>query len=281
MGGGHRQGACAGSALDSSWTFQAQLRALATVGPEDLTFREASVQDVSDRGREKAAARLKGAFQEVFPRPPSPERAPAAKRPRHAPAARGEADDPRLEAEVRHAVSDIVTHLRLLRKEGSGRPDRGRDEMLLRAMRQLESLPVSVRCLKATKVALELNDPCWRTGAFSAEVRELAAGLVRGWRAMFKAENPSARSSSGASRMSEAAWAVKCQNVSMDLEGAIYGLQQRSDRYHELVAVLCKLLHWDHEACRSLLASSRFAKDLAARAESAVRHRRVAALSAA
>jgi len=167
---------------------------------------------------------------------------------------------------MRREVRELLRPLQGLRQDG---PSPARDRAALVILRRLGCLHMSVSCLKSTKVAAELNSACWKAPGFSAEVRNLAASLVRNWRALFRSEN----GGDEASAMSEAARSRQCQNLSMDLENNCYATLQRSAQYIALVQGLCRRIGTDPEIIRGLLAGTMATKDLVKQIAGEVRMR--------
>mmetsp|Transcript_93006 Transcript_93006/g.259112 ORF Transcript_93006/g.259112 Transcript_93006/m.259112 type:complete len:275 (+) Transcript_93006:89-913(+) len=248
--------------LDGAWSFQAQFDALkACNAQDDLTFKSNSVKDVSDRGREEGAARLQKALEIALSSDPA-----RASRKRALPAPTSSAEQLE-EVEVRREVRALLTTLQRLREDG---PHAKRDESAMGVLRQLGDLNVSVACLKATRIAAELNQPSWRGSEVSAEVRQYAAALVKEWRAMYRAETGSL----GDETLSPAARSRKCRNLSMDLEACTHGRHQKVAHYIEAIEYLCRLIIADGQASRGLLAGTVASKDLVARALDEIRRRK-------
>jgi len=166
---------------------------------------------------------------------------------------------------VRREVETLLRQLVGLRDvTGSGR-----DAAALDALRQLATLPISVHCLKKTKVALELNRPCWRQSQ-ATEIRNTVASVVRRWRTMFKVETGMADGVSSNSH------ARRCRNLSMDLEEAAFGQQPRLAIYDHVITVLCHLLRRDSRAAGSLMGGGMATKDFVTRAIQEVKRQETA-----
>lgn len=247
--------------LDGAWSFEAQIGAIKSCNKvDDLSFKEKSVKDVSDRGRTEGAARLQQVLEDVLSSAPSkPAKAATA-----APKTNGleQAE----ETEVRREVRGLLQVLQGLRTDGG--PVAKRNAIAMDVLRQLDSLNVSVACLKSTKIAAELNQPYWRGTEVSEEVRRYASSLVREWRAMYKAETGGTTSA-----ISPAVLARKCKSLSMDLEECAYGRHQRVAQYIEVVNCLCGVLKADYNAGKELLDGTLLPKQLVARAGDHIRRR--------
>jgi len=248
------------ASLDGSWNFQAQINALKSCGggggagsaggppsKDDLTFKESSVKDVTDRGRTEGAARLQKALEIALTEAP-----PTAPRP--APKALMVKE----EVDVRGKVKAHLGALQRLRYDGK---TKSRDSAALDILRQLDSLNVSVPCLKDTKIALELNQPCWRGNEVSADVRQYASSLVKQWRTMFRVET-----GTGEVAMAPAVRSRKCRSRSMDLEECAYGQYQKVAQYMEVVDWTCKIIMADGKVSQGLLAGTLTSKALLTRA---------------
>jgi len=242
--------------LDSEWSYKAQFRAItACSAPDDFTFQEGSVKDVTDKARARAAAVIQKSLVEACKR--------KAKR-KHSSSDMGrllplrdldEIPEPELVQEVKSLRKD----LQRLREGGAYGGQL--DESAAGALVQLERLPVTVRCLKATKVAAELNQPCWRSNDVSPDVREHAASLVRRWRAMYREEETGRPDG-----LSEEAHERSCKNVAMDIETNVYQLKQRVAQHGGLVQSICALLMVEPEVAKSMVRGGTPTKDFVSRA---------------
>lgn len=267
-----------GPRLDSAWSYQAQFNALnaaAAANKEvDRTFQEHSVKDVTDNGREAAAKRLQAALEDALKALASSPKGggtsslePVAGSPLNAQLAKIEVP----EVEVRREVKLLVGHLRGLRASCTGE---ARDASALDVLKQLQALPISVDCLKSTKVAVELNEGCWRGSGVSAEVRGLASSLVHRWRAMFRA---GAGGGAEGIQTSGVGHERRCRNLSMDLEESCYGQKQRTSGYAEVVEIVCRLVRHEPESARALLTGAKKSKELVEKAERHLMRERLAA----
>mmetsp|Transcript_63075 Transcript_63075/g.137043 ORF Transcript_63075/g.137043 Transcript_63075/m.137043 type:complete len:270 (+) Transcript_63075:66-875(+) len=235
--------------------FKAHLSAIESCSSkDDLNFQERSVRDVSDAGRAQGAARLQAVLQEVLKRAVAPKGSP--------PASLGELQLP--ESEVRREVQSLVRRLQELRDLGNSA---GRNMEVGDVLRRLERLPVSAKCLKVSKVAVELNQPCWRASE-AADIRERASALVRRWRAEFRARH-------GSPEETLSMQARRCRNLSMDLEEGAYGRSQGISAYADLVEALCLLLRRDPSAATGLMTGAVTGKDLVGRVAARCSQRKV------
>jgi len=252
--------------LDSAWSYDAQCRVLNNFNAEpDLSFKESSVKDVSDKGRERAAARLQEALEASLQRAPSPPRkkhkvaSAHSSSPQAAVAAHfGELAIP--DSEVRAEVTELLSQLREIRETRANRA------LSVDILRQLELKEVSVKCLKTTKIAVELNQPYWRGGMVTEEVRERATSLVRKWRAMYRAEAGTSDAVSEAAN--KQTLSRRCRNVAMDLEEASYAHQQKVSKYVEIIEGVVDHLLRDSVAVRSIMRGVTSTKDFVQRAAS-------------
>jgi len=255
--------------LSGEWSFKEQLAALrGRVDPQmDFAFREGFVKDVTDKQRQAGHTRLESAFSDVLKRPLTErEKRKAAKAATTAAAFKAIATGARplpvktpdelSAAELREDVMVLAKRLQSLRKDGRVSKDAAD---CLDILYELEQLPMTVACLKATKIAVELNQPCWKASV-NSEVREHATSLVRQWRAMYRAEEGLPDG------VTVAANTRRCRNLSMDLEEAVYSKVQKVAPYAELIQATCALLHCDVDSARSLLQGGVSSKDFVQRA---------------
>lgn len=237
---------------------QAACPGAASVGKvsSDLAFKEKSVKDITDRGRAEGASRLQQALEEALQSlPPLPQPLPASVQ---------EDVDSLEEAELRRDVRDLVRPLASLREVGNSV---ARNTAVMEILLQLRKLQLTVSCLKATKVAAELNQPCWRGDKVSAEVRELAASLVRKWRAIYRSQvvAPATLSASAVRR--------RCRNVAMDLEECTHGHFPRSVHYVQLVEAVCRFLLHDAERTRKLFSGTLATSDIVSKLAEVLRRK--------
>eukprot|EP00811_Abedinium_folium_P003815 NODE_13509_length_1161_cov_5.090909.p1 GENE.NODE_13509_length_1161_cov_5.090909~~NODE_13509_length_1161_cov_5.090909.p1 ORF type:complete len:297 (-),score=100.94 NODE_13509_length_1161_cov_5.090909:202-1092(-) len=233
-------------------SFEAQFRALAAgctkPGDIDLTFKEHTVKDVSDKGREKGSERLCTALHEVLSRarPSLPKKRKAD--------ALGMSGTAGLPAHLVHAqVQEALAELRELRQPGCSPAHRSTHAAAV--MRRLGQLPIDVKCLKMTKVALELNHAMWRGAEVSEDARQSAAVLVKRWRHMYKAE-------CGLDVAVPPCSARQCKSLAMDLEEGVYVLEQKRARYDCLIDAVCTRLREDLDVAHRLRSGATTAKDL-------------------
>lgn len=147
---------------------------------EDWSFRENSIRDVTDCGREDAIGALVKALGTAFKRAhASPQGAVST--------ARGDVDGPKLPlSDPSDPVMELMKKLRAIRNAWTSTSTSSDPAAAIGVLRQLEGLPVDVECLKKTKIALELNHDFWKLHAGS-DARERAASLVRKWKVMYRA----------------------------------------------------------------------------------------------
>eukprot|EP00746_Dinoflagellata_sp_MGD_P016330 gnl/MRDRNA2_/MRDRNA2_136800_c0_seq1.p1 gnl/MRDRNA2_/MRDRNA2_136800_c0~~gnl/MRDRNA2_/MRDRNA2_136800_c0_seq1.p1 ORF type:complete len:302 (+),score=65.63 gnl/MRDRNA2_/MRDRNA2_136800_c0_seq1:68-907(+) len=138
---------------------------------EDLSFKESSVKDVTDGGREDAIEALMKAIST------------AVKRVTANPTASIKDGATLPIADPTQEVLELVTKLRAVRHAKHDLKDPAASVGILR---KLESLPIDVECLKRTKVALEFNNDFWKHHEDST-TRERVASLVRRWKGMYRA----------------------------------------------------------------------------------------------
>lgn len=261
--------------LSGGSSFQAQLNTLSRCGAEDdLTFREGSVKDVTDRGRTQAASKLESALKQAAS-------AAGRRRSEHKPAVKRKAEqlgpaagasssssssslsahDKAEEIEVRREVRVLLERLRGYRAGHQS------EFVAVDALRLLEQIPVTVACLKATKVAAELNLPSWRVEGAPAELRARASSLVRRWRVMYKADEDGG---DAAQALPPAMVARVSRIVSMDLEETAFTHKQRTALYAEIVEAICALLEREPTSAVSLLTGSTTTKDFVGRVAESV-----------
>ena len=207
--------------LDGSGEFKSQINALNRTQQKaepDFTFSESTVKDVSDNGRMRAAAKIQEVLQQVIQTQTAPKTVAIS-----GSASFGDVELP--DAEVRGDVKKLLRRLEGVRLGGISATD---TEEVVDALRQLEQLPITVTCLKATKIAIELNQPCWKNFGPSGEVRERASSLVRRWRTMYRAEG-------GTDTAMKATQVRHCRNLSMDLEDCAHAVMQKLGSYMEII----------------------------------------------
>jgi len=258
--------------IDGSWGFKQQIGALKNScdAEVDLTFKESTVKDVSDSVRAKSAAKLQEMLAGALKQPPSSKRkasiafngVSASVGAGAAGSSHGGFELP--EPELRLEVKGLVQQLQRLRQDPNCE---ARSAAVIDILQQLEQLPITVSCLKATKIGAELNEPCWRTTDNSKEVKGRAAALVRRWRSMYRAEN------GNTDGVSVAAHERRCRNLSMDLEESAYSQVQRLSFYDDLILSVCELLKRDVDATRALMDGAITTKDFVGRVAGEVKRR--------
>lgn len=254
--------------LSSDWSYKAQFSALKSGNPADeFSFKESSVKDVTDRGRTQAAGHLKLALEESLKKGASSKK-------RKSPAVGGDnpelpcKDSSQVESEIRGEVKEICRHLKRLREVGGSGASACANATDL--IMQLECLPVSVSCLKSTKVAVELNLPYWKSSEAPAAVRGQAKALVRRWRTMYRAEEGVMDTSSNLRQ---------CQSLSMELEDCAYGRNQKVGAYAELIEWTRRLLLEETETVSNLVLGCIKAHEVLARVAQKLKMEAVAARS--
>eukprot|EP00927_Polykrikos_kofoidii_P076756 TRINITY_DN73795_c0_g1_i1.p1 TRINITY_DN73795_c0_g1~~TRINITY_DN73795_c0_g1_i1.p1 ORF type:complete len:300 (+),score=60.14 TRINITY_DN73795_c0_g1_i1:61-960(+) len=249
-------------ALSGDWSFEAQIKALESCSQErDDTFKERSVRDVTDKGRMQGAAQLLKVLEDVLSKAPKALTNGTAQGTSSSSSKNGRLLPLQEVSEVatRKEVKSLLKRLQELREEG--RCGASLDNEAMDVLAALDSLPVSVTCLKATKVAVELTQTFWRSNCVGAEVQRDAAALVKRWRVMYKA------SEGHASTVSPAVQARHCKNVSMDLEECVHSSKQRVQNYQELIRGSCALLLYDKAAAGCLVSGTLGAKDFVKKVE--------------
>eukprot|EP00747_Dinoflagellata_sp_TGD_P167355 gnl/TRDRNA2_/TRDRNA2_191598_c0_seq1.p1 gnl/TRDRNA2_/TRDRNA2_191598_c0~~gnl/TRDRNA2_/TRDRNA2_191598_c0_seq1.p1 ORF type:complete len:680 (+),score=117.52 gnl/TRDRNA2_/TRDRNA2_191598_c0_seq1:141-2180(+) len=220
---------------------------------EDCSFEESSMQDVTDNMRMKAVSKLCLVIEEALRKSPPPTSTGAAL---------GALALPK--AHVQEEVCAILQQLQMIRQAGViGHADTAVD-----ALRELELLPVSVSCLKTTKIAAELNHPSWRDTTVPPEARERAASLVRRWRVMFRAE--------GEGNLADSTHELtrKSRNVARDLEESCYDHSQRHGLYEEVISEVAEALMADQEAARGLVSGTVTSKERLQMAAKRIQHQK-------
>eukprot|EP00931_Biecheleriopsis_adriatica_P050973 TRINITY_DN29531_c0_g1_i2.p1 TRINITY_DN29531_c0_g1~~TRINITY_DN29531_c0_g1_i2.p1 ORF type:complete len:290 (-),score=58.03 TRINITY_DN29531_c0_g1_i2:209-1078(-) len=235
--------------LDGTWGFQAQFNAIAACTREDdNSFKENSVKEVTDRGRAEAAARLQRALEEALEQDSSDRTSK-----RKASAIEDERDRglteavKTAEAEVRRDVRALLSPLKELEKVAGSDAS---NNAALDIFRQLKRLRMTVDCLKATKIAVELNKPCWRGSQAMPEVRDAASSLVRSWRSMYRAQAGKAEG------ISEATKQRRFRLLSVDLEASAHGMSPKIQQYCRVIEELCEAIVNDPQLCRDLVQGS-------------------------
>ncbi|OLQ10445.1 hypothetical protein AK812_SmicGene5847 [Symbiodinium microadriaticum] len=147
------------------------------------------------------------------------------------------------EAELRKNVLALLTPLRDL-EQVAGQPES--DTAVLAIFRQLRRLNITTDCLKATRVALELNKPCWRGSKAAAPVRDAATSLIKSWRNMYRAEHGQS------SESEEAARARQLRLLAVDLEDKVFNQCHKMDHYCRAIESLSQDLG-SQDLCQSLV----------------------------
>mmetsp|Transcript_97970 Transcript_97970/g.204365 ORF Transcript_97970/g.204365 Transcript_97970/m.204365 type:complete len:289 (+) Transcript_97970:61-927(+) len=233
-----------GPKLDSSWKLDRQLKALAAcetkVGKtDDLTFKESSIKDVTDRGRGQVVEALMEALEKAINIADEETRRLALV---DRQMAKNLAGSSQSSSQVpKHVYDEVKSHREALaRFRKSGRTV---DQPIAECLAQLGRLPIDARVLKETKVALELNHEFWRKSPETA-VRNYITELVTEWKNKFRAETgnyPEPKKKVYSQR------ALK--NTATDLEGAAYNRVPRLLEYQQVIkAILTRFLEAPKQA---------------------------------
>jgi len=227
--------------LDGSLKTESQAKYLSNffAREDDLTFKEGSVKDVSDRGRAQVVNALMQALVVAFRQAAAEEKAPAA-------TVGAAAIAPAW------VLQDVLEQMEVLQQiRARGRPS----ECLSAAgpLRKLATLPIDSATLKRTKVALELNHDFWKK-APREEVRQMVAVLVRQWRNMYRSEQGT-QTRRGPSERS-------VRNLATDLEECAYSRAPKSSHYANLVQDLLQKLERAPGTAAGLLDGTQRSMDL-------------------
>lgn len=241
--------------LDGSASCQQQCRVLASMNrEEDLTFRENSIQDVTDKGRNKAACSLQKVLEQLLGASavqtpdktthiengilkrkaasafaPGSSPATSSTAPGSAPASKGAA--PAAESQMRQEVRQDLAELQTIRLAGGGRTNDA-----IETMKRLNTQHMTSSCLKITKIAAEVNQGFWRENQLKV-IRELAQDLVQGWRSLYREDAgisaPVAPTRIGSQRL---------RTTSMFLEQSCYTHFQKATQYQALIGDIAERL---------------------------------------
>jgi len=253
--------------LDVQWGFQAQFNAIAACNPDDdLSFKENSVKNITDRGRAEGIARLQRALEESVENAPR-QRPPKRKAVEEDPDGLTEAAAANVAAAESQCRKDVRALLQPLRELEKVAGTTARNNAVLDIFRQLRRLSMTVNVLKATKVAAELNKPCWKGTQAAPEVRQAASSIVRSWKTMYRSQSDQAGASD---EISDARLSKQCRSRSVDLEETVHGKCPITDKYCRVIEVLCADLLDTPSLSRELLTGSSNGKDLLSRIVSQV-----------
>ncbi|CAJ1414884.1 unnamed protein product [Effrenium voratum] len=248
--------------LDGTWSFQAQFKALGACNQEapvstlvvtndDWSFKENSVKEVTDRGRKEGITRLQGVLAECSERAPEPKK-------RKIKDLDNEDDQKILEAlgeaelELRRNVKALLAPLKELEKHRG----EASDGAALAIFRQLRRLNVTVDTLKATRIAAELNKPCWRGSQASSAVRSAATALIKNWRSMYRSETGQLDEKSDASK------ARRVRLLAVDLEEKVFDACHKMGEYCRVIELLCQELDQCRDTGDNLLQGNVSGHDL-------------------
>nr|ABI14322.1 unknown [Pfiesteria piscicida] len=220
--------------LDSTKPVERQAKSLTAffAQEDDLTFKESSVKNISDRGR----TRVIDALVEALGVAAAAGEADARRKQRAAAAASESA--PAVSAAPQSppwVLEEVKTLLRSLLHIRT----RGRAADILSAanpLTQLAALPIDSNVLKRTKVALELNNDFWKKSDVP-EIKNMVAVLVREWKNMFRNEKGAA-----AARKPRVFSARVLRNAATDLEESVHSKSPRVAQYQELIKAVIERL---------------------------------------
>jgi len=254
--------------LDGAWTWQAQFNALAACNHVvDCSFRDGSIRDVSDTGRMKGAAFLLQVLDEIIAAEGVPTKRRKLNKGSIESLIGGGSTSSSSRAVVKVDTSglspeDVEKDCKFLVKElqrhRSEPASTVRDAMVMDILAHLEHLPMTLECLRKSRIAMELNDPFWRGKAIAEKVRDKASMLVRRWRAMLKVQAPGIFEESAATKER------RCRNLSMDLEECAYGFSQSAKKlggYADLLDAIATHLRQNPKGVQGLLFGTAETKD--------------------
>jgi len=257
--------------LDGSASCQQQSRILAYANrEEDLSFKESSVKDITDKGRVKAAAMLQKVLEMLLG---ATAAAQSSAKTAHiedgilkrkaatafgAGASSSSSSTNALveDAPMRQEVREAMSQLKKIRLAGGASVDNAVELIIHRLSKQ----PMSASCLKITKIATEINQPVWRNHQV-AKIKESSADLVQRWRSLYRGET-------GASAAAPApVGPQRLRTTSMFLEGSCHTLVQKVSLYVALMEAVAEQLQREPQAARELviggISSTEFVKKVA------------------
>lgn len=241
--------------LDGSTSCSAQLRVLQFANAEeDLSFKESSVQDITDKGRIQAAAMVQRVLEQLLGaeavQPPRrtarvedgvlKRKAASAFGPGASSSSSSTAAPPD-EAEMRQQVRQGSADLQKIRLAGGAKRDDAKE-----IMHQLEDLPMTVSCLKITKIAIEVNQGHWRNNQ-DAIIRDLSRDLLQRWKSLYRAETGASATVTAAPIGSQ-----RLRTTSMFLEENCYVHVQKAAQYKGLMEGVAERLQRDPEMARDV-----------------------------
>jgi len=272
--------------LGSQSSLAAQARVLGLclnpAGP-DLSFKESSVKDVTDKARTSAASKLQKALEKMLvtsiTSPACHIEGGVLKRKAsaafvdgisHTPASssssacaiKQETDmtpasssslacAPKHETDMRQEVREEVEKLKKIRLSGGAEVDSA-----VSILKDLALQPISASCLKITKIGVEINQGFWR-GSQNNNIRELATTLVHKWRSLYRAENGAPEPVIAAASVST----TRCRTLSMILEQTCHTHVQKVKMYSEFVDDVIDRLLSDQSLARKIGRDSAFATE--------------------
>mmetsp|Transcript_55846 Transcript_55846/g.104770 ORF Transcript_55846/g.104770 Transcript_55846/m.104770 type:complete len:278 (-) Transcript_55846:108-941(-) len=243
--------------LDGSWGFKAQLKALGAYNQEeDFGFKENSVKEVTDGGRSEGIARLQATLQECAEQLPVPSKKRKA-------LLSGNEDDRKIaealtaaEGELCKNVLALLAPLKEL-EQVAGQVES--EKAVLAIFQQLKRLNLTSDCLKATRIPLELNKPCWRGSQATPMVRNTATALIKSWRTTFRADTGHSTEAGVASRKRQ------LRLLAVDLEDQVFNQCQKMDQYCRLIESLTQELSRSQDVCQSFMQGRTSGQDLIAK----------------
>jgi len=257
--------------LDGSASCAAQVRVLSLCNQqEDLSFKESSVKDVTDKGRAQAAALLQNVLEQLVGAAAvkSPERTAKIEGgilKRKASSAFGSAASPSSsstaapaeEAEMRQEVRSDLAELQKIRLAGGARTSDA-----IEILHRLDLQEMTISCLKITKIAMEVNQGHWRNNQV-AMIRELSGGLVHMWRSLFRGEAAISQTGiPGTAATPAPIGSQRLRTTAMFLEESCYGHVQTAAPYRALMQGVAEHLLQDPPRARDLAVGGISASDL-------------------
>mmetsp|Transcript_73555 Transcript_73555/g.207756 ORF Transcript_73555/g.207756 Transcript_73555/m.207756 type:complete len:258 (-) Transcript_73555:105-878(-) len=217
---------------------------------DNTSFNQYTVRNVSDRAREEAAAKIQKVLIKMLQMapPPSPTKQVT-----------GNHQDS-LDAAFQREVQLLMQLLQTSRRKADS-------PKIVAVLSRLKKMRMSVAVLKKTKIAAELNQPCWQSPEIPDEARKIASALIREWRTLYRTET--GRDPYG---LPAAALARRSWSLSMDLEESIYQHTPRLSQHSEAVDELCLKLQ-DQKCIQGLMGEGLTTKELAKQVVGTVKRR--------
>lgn len=231
--------------LNGGGSIEGQAASLARMGNsvDDLSFKERSVRDISDRGRAKTVEDIMRALATAF----KSERERKKTEQINAAAVAAAAGQAVPQSATQQAVCAQLDILRRIRAKGKA-PN---PYVAAAPLQTLAALPINSEILKRTKVALELNHDFWRKTA-PEDVRRMVNTLVREWKAAYRKEEdgPSERT---------------LRNSAAEIEESAQNVAPRKKEYSALVDGLLRKFLTSPEVGTSILDGCERAQELVSR----------------